>query len=336
MKGLSARLPVNCGPHAATGVTFLRAYWITMRPYLFFVSGVSGLVGLAMSRPMPLSNLLAALAVFLLAYGFGQALTDVSQIDTDSLSAPYRPLVLGEISRRQVAAVSLFGLTICGATLWVLAPATLALSFAGALGLVAYTSLKRRWWGGPPWNAAIVALLPVMGFLCAREPLSTTSALRLLPWGVSSVFFSYGVFVILGYFKDIEADRAAGYETLPVKVGRRTSVMVSAIWLAAALGSSAMLVVRAAEARSGVGPDRLLALVAWCAGAALLALAHGQMLRTTNDEQAHPAIARSVRGFVWLHCGEVAWLRAEFAPLGLLFAVLFEAALRRRPCEQQI
>ncbi|MBM3297987.1 MAG: penicillin-binding protein 2, partial [Candidatus Aminicenantes bacterium] len=45
-----------------------------------------------------------------LSYGFGQALTDCFQTDTDSLSAPYRPLVRGTISRGQVLAVSLGGL----------------------------------------------------------------------------------------------------------------------------------------------------------------------------------------------------------------------------------
>ena len=32
---------------------------------------------------------------FFVSYGFGQALTDCFQTDTDALSAPYRPLVRG-------------------------------------------------------------------------------------------------------------------------------------------------------------------------------------------------------------------------------------------------
>ena len=51
-----------------------------------------------------------ALAVFCFSYGFGQALTDCFQRDTDRLSAPYRPLVRGRISVAQVLLVSLAGL----------------------------------------------------------------------------------------------------------------------------------------------------------------------------------------------------------------------------------
>src|SRR4030067_1807386 len=85
--------------------SFWKAFWVTMRPYLIFVSGAAGLVGLAfIPRPEPWRLLLAFLPL-LLSYGFGQALTDCFQIDTDSLSSHYRPLVRGIVSRRQALTV---------------------------------------------------------------------------------------------------------------------------------------------------------------------------------------------------------------------------------------
>ena len=37
---------------------------------------------------------------------------------------------------------------------------------------------------------------------------------------MAATFFGYANFVLAGYFKDIEADRATGYRTFPVVFGR--------------------------------------------------------------------------------------------------------------------
>ncbi|MGB5289679.1 MAG: hypothetical protein WBN42_14415, partial [Ignavibacteriaceae bacterium] len=76
---------------------FLKAYIITMRPYLMFVSGVTGIVGMSFAASRdPIKTSLIFIASFL-SYGFGQALTDCFQIDTDSISSPYRPLTQGVV-----------------------------------------------------------------------------------------------------------------------------------------------------------------------------------------------------------------------------------------------
>ena len=101
-------------PWPLGSLRFWRAYLVTMRPYLCVVSCAAGLVGLALGRaPFGLRQLGATVALFL-SYGFGQALTDVFQIDTDSRSAPYRPLCRGELGARSVLGVSLVGLGACG------------------------------------------------------------------------------------------------------------------------------------------------------------------------------------------------------------------------------
>ena len=97
--------------HSILSSAFWRAYWLTMRPYLIFVSGAAGLVGLSFIRSAdPVYTLIAFIPLFL-SYGLGQALTDCFQTDTDAISSPYRPLVRGIISKSQVLAVSLAGLT---------------------------------------------------------------------------------------------------------------------------------------------------------------------------------------------------------------------------------
>jgi len=49
-----------------------------------------------------------------------------------------------------------------------------------------------------------------------------------------SVFGTYAVFVLIGYLKDVEADRATGYQTIAVRFGRRAAVLVSSVFGAVA------------------------------------------------------------------------------------------------------
>jgi 4-hydroxybenzoate polyprenyltransferase len=325
----------SSNPSPAWHAAFWRGYWITLRPYLFFVSGASGLVGLALAPDLPVAVLAAAATSFFFSYGLGQALTDVFQTDTDALSSPYRPLVRGEISRVEVLAVSLGGLAACAVVLSALNPWNAPLAVTIVAGLLAYTPMKRRFWAGPPWNAWIVALLPVMGFLCGVPSLALAVADPRLPAAAGSVFFSYAAFVLLGYFKDVEADREAGYDTLPVRFGRRLSVAVSALFVAGALLSSLVLLARG-EVDGAAGFPAFLALGGWGAGILLLVGAHLRILPTTRDEEAHRAIGLCLRGFVALHLAEAVWLRPSLAPFAAGAYVLFEVALARRPCESQI
>ena len=98
---------------------FWRAYFVQMRPYLFFVLGVAGWTGLSLTvnYPQPIGWFWISFFAFLTSYGFGQALTDTFQVDTDTLSAPYRPLSKGVISAKAVRVVSLIGLVTDGSVL---------------------------------------------------------------------------------------------------------------------------------------------------------------------------------------------------------------------------
>jgi 4-hydroxybenzoate polyprenyltransferase len=322
-------------PYPVSHPAFWRGYWVTLRPYLFFVSGTSGLVGLALGERIAPALAGLAFLAFAVSYGVGQALTDVFQTDTDALSAPYRPLVRGEISKTSVFVVSLLGLLACIAVFALLSPLTLVLGGVGLLGLLAYTPAKRLYWAGPLWNSWIVGLLPVMGLLCAsgRTTFARPApalAHPALTWAVSSTLFSYAVFVLLGYFKDVEADRATGYLTLPVRFGRRIAVLVSAVACLLGIASSGLLL--AATGARLLSPG----LAFWSAGCLLLLAAHLVILPTTRDDEAHPAIALVVRGYVLMRLGETVLLRPQLGPVAAAIYVAFEIALLRRPCREQI
>lgn len=212
---------------------FLRSYLITMRPYLLFISGTAGIVGLAFIEEPSIIRVILAFIPLFLSYGLGQALTDCFQIDTDAISAPYRPLVRGIISRKQVLSVSLTGLAVGILIMAYLNPKILIFGILSVIGLLTYTSFKRTWWGGPPWNSWIVALLPIMGRLVDREYQIKTiirfgdSYSLAFFLSIIAIFFGYANFVVMGYFKDISADRRTGYRTFPVVFGWQPAAIYS-------------------------------------------------------------------------------------------------------------
>lgn len=319
-------------PYSILSYSFWKCYWITARPYLMFLSGISGVVGVAYSggNIFELKGILLFISFFI-SYGVGQALTDVFQTDTDSISSPYRPLTQGLISKKQVFLVSLLGLSLCGIILTLGNILNLWLAVASVLGLISYTYFKRRWWGGPFWNSWIVALLPIMGALSFNHAGQTVSqvVVSILPL-IVSVFFSYAIFVLLGYFKDISADRQTGYNTMLVVFGWEKSVIVSFLYfLASAIGS--YLFIKQFS-------FHLLSLIVWGAGVLYLLYSHYLMMKIRDENQAHFSIAYVVRGYVWLHAGEIMFIRQEISwtAFSLIYLILFELVLRIRPEVKQI
>src|SRR5688572_14819172 len=132
---------------------FWSAYFIQMRPYLLFVSGIAGAAGMAMGKDDDVSTgrLVISFLPFFLGYGFGQALTDCFQTDTDKLSAPYRPLSQGIVSVRNVLAVSLAGLLLCAFLFYAFSLASFVLSGLAVFGLATYSFIKKHVWIGGPF-----------------------------------------------------------------------------------------------------------------------------------------------------------------------------------------
>jgi 4-hydroxybenzoate polyprenyltransferase len=292
-----------------------------------FVSGAASLAGLALGNA-PLPQVAAAFVVLFLSYGLGQALTDAFQTDTDALSAPERPLVQGTIDKRTVLIASLAGLTACAAVIMTLSP-TAALPAALAITmLVTYTPLKRRWWGGPPWNAAVVALLPLLGRMAAGAGLAAALADAEVRAAMVSSFGTYAVFVLLGYLKDVEADRATHYHTVAVRFGRRAAIVASAAFGALGLAASLWLV----EPRLSVSGGTAL----WSVGAVFLIGAHLLACRSRTDADAWPGIQASVHGFVALHLGEAALIKPRWTWVAWIIFGASIVAMLQRPTRRQV
>lgn len=304
---------------------FLRAYITTMRPYLLFVSGITGVAGASFAPgPDDRRTLLVLLASFL-SYGFGQALTDCFQTDTDALSAPYRPLTRGIIVRRQVFAASLAGLIACITIFAKGHPFTLVLGFFGVVGLVLYTWFKRRWWGGPFFNALIVVNLALIAFVAASRSTDMPTHPGYF-WMFSAVFWGYANFVLAGYFKDIEADRATGYNTFPVVFGRKAASFVSDCLAIVAVGSTVLAVDR----------FTLPAVLFLVSGICLCIIAQVRLHRNTEDRNAHAAIVPVVHAYICLLSAIAVSCRGEWLVPLLLFYAAFVFTMHVRPAHDQI
>ena len=315
---------------------FWRSYVITMRPYLLFVSGITGIAGMSLVAEISATDSLLLSLVFFLAYGFGQALTDCFQTDTDSLSSPYRPLVQGKVRQKDVLAVSLVGLIVGGMILGLYNTVNLPLVFLGIVGLATYTPFKRRWWSGPLYNAWIVAVLCLIGYSSAvGATASKFAGSPVLVLTLFTVLFGYANFVLAGYYKDISADRTTGYRTMPVAFGLKVSSVVSdifALLTLAAFGATLYFTLNGSHLGIEQGPAFLFA----SAGVASTALAQIRLHRVRSETEAHWAIGPVVQAYVLLLSAIVVAQEPSWSPAIVLFYVGFLLTLKLRPMKQQI
>ena len=314
---------------------FWKAFWLTMRPYLIFVSGAAGLVGLAFIENPSLPRVALAFFPLFLSYGLGQALTDCFQMDTDRISSPYRPLIKGIVSRRQVLSVSLAGLCSGILILTFLNPVILFFGALAVFGLLNYTAFKRRWWAGPPWNSWIVALLPVMGRFVDRDyrlkeifSLDGQHSLAFL-FSVLAVFFAYANFVVMGYFKDISADRKTGYLTFPVVFGWKPAAVYSDL----AAGAAALF---AALALYSSGNLALPGIALFIAALAINFYAQVKIHRTQDESRSYGPIANVVRAFILYSAAIILTMKNSWIIFMAFFYLLFEYSLRNRPEKAQV
>lgn len=309
--------------------SFCKAYFIQMRPYLLFVSGAAGAMGIAMGKTTstPEWKCWLAFAPFFLGYGFGQALTDCFQTDTDKLSAPYRPLSQEVISIRSVLIVSISGLLASGLVLLWLRPLSFSLSILTVFGLATYSFVKKHFWfAGPFYNAWIVALLPVMGYFITQ--LKDEWQFPADNYGyIFLTFFSYANFVLIGYLKDIEADRATNYRTFPVILGWNKTILTGDIFALITL----FLFWRQTEINAWSLTFGLVGSIVIATGQIA-----GHQAKEKNEHGAFVPIASTVRGFILLHMAVILGFQPSWYLLTLISYALFEWALYKRPSKYQI
>jgi geranylgeranylglycerol-phosphate geranylgeranyltransferase len=316
-------------------LVFWKSIWITMRPYLIFVSGASGLVGLAFIENPRAERIWMAFFPLFFSYGLGQALTDCFQTDTDAISSPYRPMIKGVLSKRQVLSASLVGITLGILILTYLNPWILGLGILAVLGLLSYTTFKRTWWAGPFWNSWIVALLPIIGRAVERDFLIRelvnvkNPQSRAFLFAVSAIFFAYGNFVVMGYLKDINADRKTGYQTFPVVFGwRATAIYSDVLAFAAALFTCLALF--------SIDKLSLLGISIFAVALSINLYAQIKIHHTQDEREAFGPIINVVRSLILYCVAIIISQKGEWLVIVAVFYLLFEVALKYRPEKTQV
>lgn len=325
---------LNNNQHKTFSTDFAKDYFITMRPYLLFVSGVTGICGMSFIVDLEISKIILIFFASFLSYGFGQALTDVFQTDTDSISSPYRPLTKGLISKTQVLSISLIGLIFCVSVFSFYNPLNLMLGIFSGLGLATYTFFKKKFWAGPFYNAWIVGALFLMAFLCGSDFSSISNNPKLI-YSLLTVFFGYANFVLVGYFKDVEADKLTGYNTLPVVYGRRIASIVSNIFGLFTI-TSAILIFTNSSLLKDLLTKNLNAVVILVVGMVIMILCQIFVHFIKNDNESSKAITLSVHAYIILLSSIVILNKPEWIIPMIIFYLLFNLTISLRPAKNQI
>jgi 4-hydroxybenzoate polyprenyltransferase len=321
-------------PYRTFTTDFAKDYIITMRPYLLFVSGVTGICGMSFIIELSVSKAILIFLASFLSYGFGQALTDCFQTDTDSISSPYRPLTQGRISKTQVLSVSIIGLVLCISVFTFYNPINILLGILSGVGLATYTYFKRKFWAGPFYNAWIVGVLFIMAYLCGSDLTSLTKNHKLV-YGLSAVFWGYANFVLVGYFKDVEADRATRYETFPVVFGRRLASIISNIFGALTV-YAAFLVYTFSNSLDRLIESRPFESIILAIGILVMFLCQVVVHFIKKDDESSNAISLSVHAYILLLSSIIVLNKQEWLIPMIIFYALFNLTMILRPAKNQI
>jgi 4-hydroxybenzoate polyprenyltransferase len=316
-------------------VRFWKAYIITMRPYLMFVSGITGIAGMSFAVEMDIIKAMLIFFASFLSYGFGQALTDCFQIDTDSISSPYRPLTQGIVNRNHFLIISCLGLLFCISILTYFNPLNILLGTLSGIGLITYTYFKRKWWAGPFYNAWIVLVLFIMAYIAGLGSTHLDFSEPILITAIITAFFGYANFVLTGYFKDIEADKATAYNTLPVVFGRKISSIVSdAFGFIVSTSVFVLIIILAFD--SFPFQTIIKALVFIYTGIGVSIFTQMNLHSVKSDAEAHKAIAPCVHSYILLLSGIAILSKPDWSIHLLIFYIFYIITLKLRPAKEQI
>jgi len=286
-----------------------------------FVSGATTIVGISFVNELEITRAILIFIAGFLSYGFGQALTDCFQIDTDSISSPYRPLTQGIVNRNYFLTISSIGLFSCISIFAYFNPVNIGLGALSGFGLATYTNFKRKWWAGPFYNAWIVLLLFIMSYLAASGNFYFNFSNVIFLAAFLSVFFGYANFVLTGYFKDISADKLTAYNTLPVRYGRKIAAMVSDVFsLIVNLSLFILIVILALDSVPFI--NLIIGSVFIYSGIGMSILTQISLHNVNTDTDAHIAIAPCVHCYILILSG-ISILNKPYWFAGLCYSISY-------------
>jgi len=205
-----------------------------IRPVNAVVAGLAAILGYGIAAGnLVTGTILLFSAVFLITAG-GNSINDYFDADIDRINRPDRPIPSGDVLPGMAWNIS-FALFSCGILIAVFTnPVCFGIAVFNTLLLVLYAArLKRTFVAG---NLA-VSYLSASIFLFGGAYLGNEGIIRILPV-VLVTFFAMLSREILKTAEDVEGDAASGADTVPVRYGVRSAVLLSAVFALCAVAGS--------------------------------------------------------------------------------------------------
>lgn len=195
------------------------AYVKSMRPYLFFVSGMAGLLGVVFSEAhASVGRILSILSVVFLGWGVNQVINDLLGLEEDRINAPHRPLVTGVLPIKIAMLFSVLLFALGGFITYMLNAQALTLYFLVFILNIIYEYSKRI----PLLGNIVFGLLLVpcvyFGAMCMNgKGLEILLDKKLLVLAISIALINITA-VFFTYYKDFIGDRDTGKKTIIVQL----------------------------------------------------------------------------------------------------------------------
>jgi 4-hydroxybenzoate polyprenyltransferase len=253
----------------------------------------AGLTGMTAPRVgATAASVTLGLLFCIFGYGVGVVINDWFDRKADAVNAPDRPFVTGLINPHVGLGLTVAMSLVLLVAAVVVAPPLAVWSGIAIAGHLVYSATKRVPMVGNLANGVDMSLFTVLGAVAVRPDAGWLDIPAVTWFQTAMVAVVLSGFCLVGYFKDVEGDRIAGYRTLPVSLGPPASARVAVIFPVVAL------VVTAWGAVAGVGSDSGGAHLAFWLLLAVSAVAFTQSLATlirSPRDKAYEALLWFIR-----------------------------------------
>ena len=195
------------------------AYIRSMRPYLFFVSGMAGYLGIVFSgTTAPAGKIIFVLCVAFFGWGVNQVINDLLGLEEDRINAPHRPLVTGALPIKSALLFSVFLFALGGFITYILNPQALILYFLIFILNIIYEYSKRIPLLGNFVFGLLLAPCVYYGAMCVNgKGLEILLDKKLLLLAIAIILINVTV-AFFTYYKDFIGDKITGKKTIIVQL----------------------------------------------------------------------------------------------------------------------
>jgi 4-hydroxybenzoate polyprenyltransferase len=288
---------VSSLPAAARRPPSVRAWVRLIRVHFVPLSLSSGLAGYFAANDGPtFVSVALGLAVCTTGYGIGVIINDYADRRADAINAPDRPLVTGEVNPT-VALVLVSGVSVAVLALgFAFATPVAVWSLLALAGHFVYTATKPVPMVGNLVNGVDIALFTMVG-AAAGAPDRAWYDMPGSAWAMTALIaVVIAGFCLVGYFKDVPGDTAAGYRTLPVALGpARARLLAPPFPLVAVIAAAALVLAHPATLGVDGGTVAFWALLALAAAGFALSM---RELLPAPERRAYEALTLYTRASV--------------------------------------